>query len=107
MAAGDHTYCEKCKRPIDEADSFCKHCGAHQTRRELWYQSPIAILVLAFTVLGPLAIPLVWRSPQMGTKAKTWCTVAIGLYFAFVLWLGYVLLRLIFHTIYEINGLNM
>lgn len=35
-----------------------------------WHQEPVVILVLAFTLLGPFAIPMIWRSPKFTKGAK-------------------------------------
>ena len=39
-----------------------------------WYFRP-AIIVIAILVLQPFAIPLIWKSPALGTQAKIWLTV--------------------------------
>jgi len=36
-----------------------------------WYYQPIWIAVLTFAVLGPLALPLVWRSPALGPRGRS------------------------------------
>ena len=66
--------CQSCGHTIDAPDKYCRYCGRAQTRPAAWYYRPIWILVLTFTVLGPLALVLVWRSPVMGRRSK--CTVA-------------------------------
>lgn len=35
-----------------------------------WYHRPGWLVVLILFVLGPLAIPLVWRSPVLSRRAK-------------------------------------
>jgi hypothetical protein len=62
---------------IDASDTYCRHCGRPQRHPvAAWYFRPLWILVLAFTVLGPFALPLVWRSPLMSRGAK-WLLSAI------------------------------
>jgi hypothetical protein len=45
--------------------------------------------VLAFTLLGPFALPLVWRSRQMSAAGKLITTAAILLYTAYAVYLGW------------------
>ena len=48
--------------------------------RIAWYHRPIWIAVLTFTVLGPLALPLVWRSPALGPRGRSIGIALILLY---------------------------
>jgi hypothetical protein len=48
-----------------------------------WYHHPLAIALLAVFVLGPLALPLVWRSPALGTTARWAATALILAYTAY------------------------
>jgi len=81
--------CRKCRRVIDSTYVYCPHCGQLQDAGAAWYYHPVWILVLAFCVLGPLALPLVWRSQRMNLVAKVITTVAIlvyTVYGAYVFW---------------------
>ena len=73
--------CWRCHRTIPVDAKFCPHCGRKQAKSQ-WYYRPIWILVLAFLVIGPLALPLVWRSPFMSRPVKWVLSIAITLYFA-------------------------
>ncbi len=69
--------CSACGGMIDAPDRFCRHCGRPRGRPvAAWYHRPLWILVLAFTVLGPFALPLVWRSPVMDRPTK-WILCAL------------------------------
>jgi hypothetical protein len=81
--------CGKCGRVTDITHKFCPHCGQRRDSGSAWYYHPLWILLLAFTVLGPLALPLVWRSKQMTTAAKTLATVVILLYSAYAVYLAW------------------
>jgi hypothetical protein len=81
--------CRKCGRVTDITHKFCPHCGQRQDLGAAWYYHPVWILVLAFTVLGPFALPLVWRSKQMSAAAKALTTAAILLYAAYAVYLGW------------------
>lgn len=83
--------CCKCRRPIGETDAYCKHCGARQQATEAFYYHPIWILVLAFTVLGPFALGLVWRSRVMSPATKGVLAAIILVYTAVTFYSVYVL----------------
>jgi hypothetical protein len=45
-----------------------------------WYYRPLAVLVLLFVVLGPLGLPLLWRSPSFTRGWKIVLTIAMVVY---------------------------
>jgi hypothetical protein len=47
-----------------------------------WYYRPWAVVVLLFVVLGPLGLPLLWRSPSFTRAWKVGLTVAMLVYTA-------------------------
>ena len=47
-----------------------------------WYYRPWAVVVLLFLVLGPLGLPLLWRSPSFTRFWKITLTVAMVAYTA-------------------------
>ncbi|MET0150989.1 MAG: hypothetical protein ABW298_00050 [Candidatus Binatia bacterium] len=51
-----------------------------------WYHTPLGIALLAVFVLGPLALPLVWRTPAWGARGRAVATALILLYTAFLCW---------------------
>lgn len=83
--------CAGCKRSLDPADRFCRHCGRRTGRTDDRFYRPGWILLLSFLVLGPLALGLVWKSPYLTQRGRIGFTVLILLYFAlviaFALWL--------------------
>jgi len=40
-----------------------------------WYENLLVLLVLLFVVLGPLALPLVWRHPRLSRGMKVALTI--------------------------------
>lgn len=77
------TWCRKCRQSIGATDTYCKHCGTRQNANERFYYHPLWILVLSFTVLGPFALGLVWRSQRMNTTVKAVLAAVIIAYTAF------------------------
>ena len=47
-----------------------------------WYYRPIWVLVLLFLVLGPLALPYLWRSPSFSRRLKIVLTALVLVYTA-------------------------
>ena len=45
-----------------------------------WYYRPVWVLVLLFLVLGPLALPYLWRSPSFSRRLKIVLTVLVIAY---------------------------
>ena len=89
--------CRSCGQAIDAGDRFCRHCGRRQIVPEAWYYEPVWIFLLAFTVLGPFALPLVWKSPKMGRTAKVVASVVLVVLTVLIVYvifkLGVVLFR--------------
>jgi hypothetical protein len=50
-----------------------------------WYHRPWAVVVLLFLVLGPLGLPLLWRSPSFTRGWKIVLTVAMVVYTALLI----------------------
>ena len=48
-----------------------------------WYYRPVWVLVLLFLVLGPLALPYLWRSPCFSRRLKVVLTVLVIAYTGF------------------------
>jgi low affinity Fe/Cu permease len=45
-----------------------------------WYHRPWAVVVLLFVVLGPVGLPLLWKSPGFTRGWKIALTVATAVY---------------------------
>lgn len=58
-----------CGQAMDPSDRFCRACG--RTIGEApWHHKPLVLVVLLFFVIGPLAIPLLWRSSSFSVPVK-------------------------------------
>lgn len=95
--------CPRCARTVEPLDRYCRHCGARLGQEDSILYHPLTIFIIAFTVLGPLAIPMVWRSNQMTRAAKHGMTWLILAYFALVLVVGYYLLKYMLEAIARLN----
>jgi ribosomal protein L40E len=86
--------CRKCKAPIGATDNYCRQCGAptaglagsSSRSRAAWWESPWVVLTLLFVVLGPLALPLLWRSRRFTRLWKTALSVMVVGVTALAVW---------------------
>ena len=72
--------CGKCKAAIDASDNYCRRCGTPTTGRAgsaAWWDSPWLVLVLLFLVLGPFALPMLWRSRRFTPLWKMVLTLMV------------------------------
>ncbi len=72
--------CRRCLAVIDAEDNYCRRCGLSTRGGEAWYHSPAFVILMLFVIIGPLAIPLLWRSPRFSTTAKWAITVVNVVY---------------------------
>ena len=93
--------CPKCQKEIDNQDSYCKSCGAEvrTDKPTPWYFRGWFVILMAFVVLGPLAIPLLWKSPEFSKRAKIILTVVIIIYTLILLVIPYLILMRIYSNI--------
>ncbi len=59
-----------------------------------WYYRPAWILALALVAIGPIALILVWKSPQMSRAEKIVMATAIVVYTALTVYFMYKLTAL-------------
>ena len=104
--------CRHCHAMLDVGDSFCRHCGAPtgddptapatqpvsyvpaapSRKRSDWSESRWAVLTMLFLVLGPIALPMLWRSRQFTPLWKILLTLLVlGLTIGIVWLLWYVI----------------
>jgi len=62
--------------------------------RVAWYYKPVGIVLLTLFVLGPLSLPLVWRSPVISPRGRWIGTALIVLFTVALIWQVWVAVKL-------------
>lgn len=78
--------CQRCQAALDAADRYCRNCGTPTAQRPAWWENPWFILSMLFLVLGPLALPFLWRSRRFTLLWKGVLTVVVIGLTVFVCW---------------------
>ncbi len=105
--AAEKMVCRHCQAVLDAGDRFCRQCGAASGDAILLPSEPVAapppppgrrpprlesvwgVLAMLFLTLGPLALPMLWRSRQFSRLWKivlTAIVVVITLLIVAFLW---------------------
>ena len=90
---GARKLCKGCWRPIEGEHRYCPYCGHRQTHSDAWYYHPLWVTVLALTVLGPFALPLVWKSRRMTVPAKVVLSTIIVAYGIVTIYYAYAIVK--------------
>lgn len=78
------TRCWKCHKPIDDMDHYCRYCGVGQGNYIPWKYKPWGIALIAVAA-GPLALPALWRTPQLTRQTKIFSTLIILAIFIYMI----------------------
>jgi len=98
--------CRQCFETLDLGDNFCRHCGTLTDvgvglvkvgrlpaptstaipERPLGWTENAVIVLLALSLIGPLAIPMLWRSRRFTRGWKIGLTVAVLAVTVFACW---------------------
>ena len=80
--------CPRCRKEIDSSDNFCRYCGTSLSEGNGFIFSHGGIILLSL-LLGPFALPVVWKSKLIGQPAKwiyTGVLFLIGVYLLVACW---------------------
>ena len=108
--------CDHCGGTIVAGQAVCPRCNqtSHQTRtpprqsaslRKSLTQAidnPWVVLGLLFGVMGPLAIPILWRSRSFSWPAKIILSVAVCVYITVLVWLAWLAVRMAWEQIQQV-----
>ena len=69
-----------------------------------WYLRPVIVILLLFFVLGPLGLPLLYKSPKFSKTLKVILTIIIGLYTCYLIFATLEIGRLFYLRIEELQN---
>ena len=109
--------CPRCCAVLDASDNFCRHCGqptresaagrsgqiATTARKSNWAESRAMVFVMLFVVLGPLALPLLWRSREFSLVWKIVLTVVMVALTALILYLIWYVIDKLLEVLGQLN----
>ncbi len=70
-----------------------------------WYLRPLGVLVLLFVVLGPLALPLLYKSPKFNKTLKIILTIAVIIYTSYLIFVSVELGMEVYRRIEELQNI--
>jgi hypothetical protein len=102
--------CQRCRAPLDAEDNYCRRCGTptanlpgssggiwatagSSVQQPSWWDRPWFILLMLFMVLGPLALPMLWRSRQFSQLWKIVLTVLVTIVTGWLCWKLWVVMQ--------------
>ena len=51
-----------------------------------WYLKPVSVILLLFFVLGPFALPLLYKSPKFNKASKIILTITVIIYTSYLVY---------------------
>ena len=57
-----------------------------QEEKIKWYFRPVPVLVLLFVVIGPFALPLLYKSPHFNKFWKVLLTIVVVIFTCYLIW---------------------
>ncbi len=71
-----------------------------------WYLRPLGVLVLLFVVLGPFALPLLYKSPKFNKTLKIILTIAVIIYTSYLIFVSVELGIEVYRRIEELQNIT-
>jgi hypothetical protein len=70
-----------------------------------WYLSPISVVLLLFFVLGPFALPLLYKSPKFSKTSKVILTIVVIVYTSYLIFASLEIGRELYRRMEELRGI--
>ena len=70
-----------------------------------WYLRPISVVLLLFLVLGPLGLPLLYKSPKFTKTTKTILTVIVIIYTSYLIFASLEIGRELYRRMAELQDM--
>jgi hypothetical protein len=69
-----------------------------------WYLRPMSVILLLFFVLGPLGLPLLYRSPKFSRTLKIIFTAVVIIYTLYLIFATLEIGRVLYKRLEELQG---
>lgn len=69
-----------------------------------WYLRPVSVILLMFFVLGPFALPLLYKSPKFSKTSKIVLTIIIVIYTSYVVYVSLQIGKEVYSIMSELQG---
>jgi len=66
-----------------------------------WYLRPLSVVLSLFFVLGPLGLPLLYKSPKFSRTSKTILTMAVVIYTFYLIFISLEIARELYERMEE------
>jgi hypothetical protein len=76
-----------------------------ENRKVKWYLRPSSVVLLLFFVLGPFALPLLYRSPHFSKTLKIILTLVVIIYTSYLIFVSLEIGRELYKRIGELQDL--
>jgi len=114
----------QCYTMLDVGDNFCRQCGAatgnvptggraapgsaayRSETKPGWSESPWIVLSSLFLFVGPLALPMLWRSRRFSTTWKIALSVLVAALTVLVIWLMWYVIAKAVQPLSELRELR-
>jgi hypothetical protein len=70
-----------------------------------WYLRPVSVVLLLFFVLGPLGLPLVYKSPKFSKTSKIILTIAVMIYTSYLIFASLEIARQLYSRMGELQDI--
>jgi len=70
-----------------------------------WYLRPFSVVLLLFFVLGPLGLPLLYKSPKFSKTLKAILTIIVVLYTCYLIFASLEIGKLIYLRVEELQDI--
>jgi len=67
-------------------DLFGENITMPQEEKIKWYYRPVPVLVLLLVVIGPFALPLLYKSPHFSKFWKFLLTIVVVIFTCYLIW---------------------
>ena len=70
-----------------------------------WYLRPMGVVLLLFFVLGPIGLPLLYKSPNFSKTLKIILTIAVILYTSYLIFASLEIARELYSRMGELQDI--